>query len=135
MHVYNHPQVDIIAEDHTVQCLHLFFLHAFTAFPPSRPSAEAAGVTWIPTFFGIFVGTYASSAMSQGKKWKCWPYLRFGGTTLQRNQPWPLEGSPSLSDSQGAASVLGLGWLGATWPRRRQLFDLFWVGNVARSRK
>ena len=60
MHVYNHPQVDIIAEDHTVQCLHLFFLHAFTAFPPSRPSAEAAGVTWIPTFFGIFVGTYGN---------------------------------------------------------------------------
>ena len=41
MHVYNHPQVDIIAEDHTVQCLHLFFfacLYGVSAKPPIRRS-------------------------------------------------------------------------------------------------
>jgi hypothetical protein len=56
-----------------------FFCMPYRRFPPSHPSAEAAGVTWIPTFLGYLCH------VTMEKMEKCWPYLRFGGTTLQGN--------------------------------------------------
>ena len=65
MHVYNHPQVDIIAEDHTVQCLRLFVFFACLIGGFRQATHPQKLLEWpgSPLFWD-------TSAMSQWKKWK-----------------------------------------------------------------